>query len=120
MFDYQRVRKLRIHLGLSENKFAQSIGVSQTSYNRYEKGIGKLDQDAICEILRNYKIDSNWLFFGEGGEGPVFVGETKPTENETILNLQAALLTLQKDLLSVTTELKNAYKKALDRGDNSS
>lgn len=66
MFEYQRLIKIRLELGFSALRFAESIGVPIATYNRIEKGTGKLDVDAAGKLVELYNVNPSWLFFGQG------------------------------------------------------
>lgn len=76
MFDYQRVRRLREHLQLSETQFAKKIGVAQSTYHRFEKGTASLTAEAISEIVALFNVNPYWLLLGHGGDEPEFVDNT--------------------------------------------
>lgn len=105
MFDYQKLKKIREHFGLSENKFAKSIHVSQSTYYRIERGDAKIDADALSEIFAVYKVNPNWLFFGEGGDNPVFM------ENHNSEISSSQIIKLQNENLTMANELKELYKE---------
>lgn len=77
MFDYQRVRRLREHLQLSETQFAKKIGVAQSTYHRFEKGAASLTAEAISEIIILFDVDPYWLLVGRGGDDPEFINQTE-------------------------------------------
>ncbi|SEI73727.1 Helix-turn-helix domain-containing protein [Dyadobacter sp. SG02] len=98
MFDYQRVRKLREHLQLSESQFAKKIGVAQSTYNRFEKGSASLTAEAISEIVGLFDVNPYWLLLGRGGNDPEFINN-------------AELITVSKD------EYIDLQRKALQNQD---
>lgn len=105
MFDYQRVIKLQKFLGLSGSKFATSLGIPVSTYNKFTKGGKTLDMGVAGKILEVYKVHPNWLFFGEGGEDPVFLREDKETKVSIEEYKQ-----LEEEKFQVVMELKEAYK----------
>lgn len=98
MFDYQRVRRLREHLQLSETQFAKKIGVAQSTYHRFEKGAASLTAEAISEIVDLFDVNPYWLLLGRGGNDPEFVNNVE-------------LITIKKD------EYIDLQRKALGNQD---
>lgn len=109
MFDYQRVRRLREHLQLSESQFARKIGVAQSTYNRFEKGTASLTAEAISEILELFDVSPYWLLLGRGGQDPEFVGNTELitiTKNEYIDLQRKALQNQDERIAELERELR--------------
>lgn len=61
----QRFRELRKSLNLTQSKFAESIGIKQSSISQVETG-GNPDVDTVVKIGITYNIDMNWLLLGIG------------------------------------------------------
>jgi transcriptional regulator with XRE-family HTH domain len=113
MFDYQRVRRLREHLQLSESQFAKKIGVAQSTYNRFEKGTASLTAEAISEILELFDVSPYWLLLGRGGQEPEFVSNTELvtiTKNEYIDLQRKALQNQDERIAELERELGRGNK----------
>lgn len=61
-----RLKNLRHTLGLTQDKFAEALGVSKPTYVRYEAA-GMMPKIAFLRTLYNkFNVDLNWLIRGEG------------------------------------------------------
>ena len=61
-----RVKEIRKYVGLTQEKFAQSIGVSRSNVTNVELGKIQLTDRLIKTICSVYNVDENWLRTGEG------------------------------------------------------
>lgn len=57
----KRLKMLRQSLGLSQQEFAESIGLSQTTYSGYERERSQPPFDLLKKICSIYDVDVNWL-----------------------------------------------------------
>lgn len=60
----ERLRVLRG--GLSQQKFAASFGLMQSTYGYYERGIRPPDTEVAATICRTLGVNPRWLILGEG------------------------------------------------------
>jgi len=97
MFDSQRIKRLRESLQLSETQFAKRIGVSQSTYNRVEKGTASLPAEALSEIVKIFNVDPSWLLLGIGGVDPVFA--SNQSDKDTITISKDEFIALQRKAL---------------------
>ncbi len=69
----ERIRQVMDFLGMSQQDFAQKLGISPASLSNIFNGRSKPTNNHVQAIHRAFpKIDTNWLMFGEGvmlGEG---------------------------------------------------
>jgi len=49
----------------SQQKFAESIGLRQTTYGQYERGQSNPDSDTLSAICRTLGVNPRWLILGE-------------------------------------------------------
>lgn len=108
MFDYQRVRRLREHLQLSETQFAKKIGVAQSTYHRFEKGAASLTAEAISEIITLFHVDPYWLLLERGGNEPEFFNHAELitiSKNEYIDLQRKALQSQDERIAELEREL---------------
>lgn len=109
MFDYQRVRRLREYLQLSESQFAKKIGVAQSTYNRFEKGTASLTAEAISEIITLFDVNPYWLLLGRGGNDPEFINNAELitiSKNEYIDLQRKALQNQDERIAALERELR--------------
>lgn len=62
----RRLRAFRESLNVRQSDFAESIGLKQGSYSDIERGKISLSSTVIRNIVKNYKLNINWVFTGEG------------------------------------------------------
>lgn len=62
----ERIKEVRKTLGLSLEKFGEKLGVTKQTVSRIENGINNLTEQMIKSICREYRVDYDWLVYGEG------------------------------------------------------
>jgi transcriptional regulator with XRE-family HTH domain len=76
----QRLKELRKHLGLSQSKMAERLGVSLKTYQRYEQDGYDIPDRALRQIEVTFSVNPEWL---REGKGEMFV-EKKPDLEELL------------------------------------
>lgn len=77
-----RIKALRIELGLNQTEFGARLGIKQTTVAGYENGT-RLPGDAmIVSICREFNVSENWL---RTGQGEMFVQMDEDQELDYIL-----------------------------------
>ena len=56
-----QLKKLRNSLNLSQQKFAEKCGLSQTTYSHYKTGLNLITTTAIFSICKTYNISMDYL-----------------------------------------------------------
>ena len=56
-----QLKKLRKSFNLSQQKFAEKCGLSQTTYSHYETGLNLITTTAIFSICKTYNISMDYL-----------------------------------------------------------
>lgn len=56
-----RLKDLRNSLNLSQEKFANKCGLSQTTYSHYETGFNLITTTNAYSICKNYNVSMDWL-----------------------------------------------------------
>lgn len=88
----ERLKKLRKSLDLTQQKFAERLGVKRNTVGQWECGINALTEQVIISICREFDVNETWLKTGEGEmflsltrdeEISRFVGETLSDESDT-------------------------------------
>ena len=62
----QQIRKLRKELDLTQQEFAERIGVSRANIGKYETGISEPSAAVLSLICHEFDIREEWLRTGEG------------------------------------------------------
>jgi transcriptional regulator with XRE-family HTH domain len=59
-----RIRERRIMLGLSQQQFAQMIGVTYQQAHKYERGLNRISAGRLYEIAQGLGVPVSWFFDG--------------------------------------------------------
>jgi len=62
----ERLRLLRLELGMTQIDFSRQLDVSQSNYSKYEKGIVEPPYSFVTKIKSLSDINFDWLLTGEG------------------------------------------------------
>lgn len=105
----KRIIQIREQEGLSQEKFAQRIGLSRNFINQAENGKKNLSDRTISDICREFNINEDWLRNGTGdmkipqeGKFASYLGQISKGDDEFI-----------RDLIEVYMELDQTSKDAL-------
>lgn len=90
----ERIKQLRKALDLTQQKFADKLGVKRNTVGQWECGINAITDRVIFSICREFDVSEEWL---RTGEGEMF---EQLTEQQKIMKYTALLL---KDKDSVIT-----------------
>lgn len=63
---YSRIKKIRTALGLSQQEFADKIGIKRGAVANYEVGRNEPIDAVISLICREFNVSEQWLRTGEG------------------------------------------------------
>ena len=119
-----RMKDLRKTLGLTQQQFADKIGIKQNTIAQYETGRNEPITPIINCICREFNVNENWL---RNGEGEIFINTTCKEENTKLTNINEILhientnlkKRLIKTLSTVTNEewilLENLARKLLEK-----
>ena len=69
-----RIKKIRKELNLTQQKFADRIGVRQNTVAQYEMGRNVPIDSVISLICREFNVNENWL---RTGQGEMFLKQTR-------------------------------------------
>lgn len=61
-----RIKKIRKELDLTQQKFADTIGVKRNTVGQWECGINAITDQVITSICREFNVSENWLRTGQG------------------------------------------------------
>lgn len=98
-----RLRELRG--ATSQSDFADKIGVKQTSYSSWERGIKDPAAQTVARIASTFGVSSDWLLgLSNSREG---MGNAPVTPNlERLKDAATIVLTRSKDLETALKDLK--------------
>lgn len=102
----ERMKQLRKSLGLTQQKFAERIGVRQNTVAQYEMGRNQPIETVITLICREFNVSETWL---RTGEGEMFQPRSR---NEELLEFaaraaEAGPSDIRAQLLSVMARLND-------------
>lgn len=63
---YSRIKTIRTALGLSQQEFADKIGIKRGAVANYEVGRNEPIDAVISLICREFNVNEHWLRTGEG------------------------------------------------------
>ncbi len=66
----ERIKQLRLHLGLTQQQFADRIGVKRNTVAQYEGGRNIPIDSVVSLICKEYGVSEKWLRTGEGAMLP--------------------------------------------------
>lgn len=103
----ERIKELRKALGLTQQKFADGLGVKQNTIAQYESGRNAPIDAVISLICKTYGVSETWL---RTGEGEMFL----PVDDDDELAQVMAEIKLSSDEL-IRTIIKS-YWRLDDKG----
>ncbi len=105
----ERIHSIRKHLGLTQDRFAQRLGVTKVSVARYEAGrVPRLR--GLREIARLGGVTVTWLLDGSSPQIQQSQLQPGPLEKEFV-EAGRDLLTFLQRKASVVTTLPTQYRK---------
>lgn len=104
-----RIREIRKRANLTQEKFAERLGLKRNTIATYETGKGEPMGNIIVSICREFGVNEEWLRYGTGEMYKAFpkkldyyLGQISNGDDDFI-----------KDLIEVYMELDQTSKKAL-------
>lgn len=100
----ERIKKLRRNLDLTQQEFAEKIGIKRNSLANYETGRNTPIDAILISICREFNVSEEWL---RTGEGDMFIPADR---NADIARLTKQLLNEESDsfknrLISILSNL---------------
>ncbi len=114
----KNLKKLRKRLELTQQEFANCIGVKRNTVATYETGKSNPSDAAVTLICRTFNVNEDWLRTGAGGDENMFV---KLSEDEELAMYTQMLLDstddvvadMIKEIIVIYEKLDNDSKQAL-------
>lgn len=105
---HERIRKLRKTLDLTQEKFAERIGIKRNTIATYESGRNEPVDSVVALICREFHVNEEWLRYGTG---EMF---TKDSENELkVLTEKYSLTSADRVLIEKYVSLNADTRKAI-------
>ena len=113
-----RLKKVRKSLDLTQQEFADRIGIKRNSYANYETGRNIPIDAIILSICREFKVNEEWLRTGAGGDENIFIRLSKDEElamytQILIDSTDDIIADMIKNFIVVYEQLDNASKQVL-------
>lgn len=117
----ERIKILRKKLNLTQQEFADRIGIKRNTIANYEIGRNEPIDAVISLICREFKVNEIWLRTGEGGDENMFakvseddrfslnLGKLGATENEFVRNGINLLAETEPEKLKIIEEFMKAW-----------
>lgn len=108
-----RLKELRRALNLTQQKFADKLGVKQNTVAQYEMGRNDPSDAVIISICREFNVSEDWL---RNGEGEMFIPMTLDEEIASFIGgIQADIEpTFQKRFISALAKLSPEEWKTIE------
>ena len=108
----ERIKELRKALGLTQQKFADAMGVKQNTIAQYESGRNAPIDAVITLICRTYDVNETWL---RTGQGEMFQPKSR---NEELMEFATSVAesdpgSIQAQLLAVMARLTDEQWEVL-------
>lgn len=115
----ERIRQLRAMLGLTQQKFADRLGLKRQTIAAYEVGNIEPSDSTLLLICKEFGINEKWLRFGEGD-----IRKSNPLDNEVMTAITSVLedvgcknstYTLVKEFLLKYDKLDSKSKDVINK-----
>ena len=121
----ERLKKVRLNLGLRQAQMGERFGINQSTYGQKERGLSALTHEMYYILFHEMRVDLNWLI---SGEGELFRNNPKPDgrmayEPEVSYGQGNAASTgmsnaeLMMKMMEAIQELKQKYEQLENRFD---
>lgn len=103
-----RIQELRNTLGLSQDKFGETLGVTRTAVCAWENGRRGVSEQTVISICREFNVNRAWLVEG--------IGDMFTNLPETIIDelaLQFDLSNDEKELVADFCRLSKEQRKII-------
>lgn len=116
----EQIKKLRKHLGLTQQKFADRLGLKRQTIAAYEIGNIEPSDSTVLLICKEFNINEEWLRTGTGEmETPINeddryshnISKLTRSDDETIIRWVNAIAETNPDVLK---EIEAFMKKILN------
>lgn len=66
MTENERIKMIRNHFNLTQEKFSEELGIQQGSYSDIERGKSGISTIVLRNLVVKYRINPIWLYEGTG------------------------------------------------------
>lgn len=105
----ERLKELRIHLGLNQEQLGESIGITKSGISSIESGIRKLSEKHVKLLCAAYpNLNKEWL---RNGTGSMFIETTSVFLDQ--LAAKHNFTELERKIFDCYVDLKPEYRNAV-------
>lgn len=99
----ERIRQLRRHLDLTQQQFADALGIKRNTIANYESGRNAPVDSVLSLICKEFNVNEDWL---RNGTGEMFLPESQDEIDQLTkrYNLEPAIQIFIKKLVSLPPE----------------
>ena len=66
-----RLAALRSFTKLSQDAFAETLGITQPAWSQFESGKRRITLDVAATVVRRHGVTLDWIYFGEASGMPI-------------------------------------------------
>lgn len=113
----ERIKKLRKHLDLTQQKFGERLGIKGNTVAQYELGRNEPIDAVLSLICREFSVNENWLRTGEGEMFEELTEQQKLMKYTGLLlkDKDSAIATAIQALIVTYEQLDDASKATLEK-----
>ena len=109
-----RLKKIRLHLKMKQEEFANVLGMQQGSISDIERGRNTVSDDVKYRLDKEINVNKNWIETGEGDMFKTPDPNTEPTSEVVFYDPENApagkrLIPLYDDVSTIGGKLKKGY-----------
>lgn len=104
----KRLRQLRKTLDLTQQEFAERLGVKRNGIAKYETGVNTPSAAVISLICREFNVNEDWL---RSGEGDMFL----PFKDE-VAEMVSRLLEISNPFYDLILDMMVSFDELDDKG----
>lgn len=111
-----RVRKVRLQKGISQEQFGELIGIKKAAVSKIENGENSLSKSNLISICRQFNVNKDWLLYGTGD---MLIPQSKENEIrnffENAISSDTDLAKIQRKFINTLISLDEEEWFTLDR-----
>lgn len=113
----ERIKQLRKALDLTQQKFADKLGVKRNTVGQWECGINAITDRVIFSICREFDVSEEWLRTGEGEMFEQLTEQQKIMKYTTLLlkDKDSVIANAIQTLIVTYEQLDDASKTTLEK-----
>lgn len=113
----ERIKKLRKHLDLTQQKFGERLGIKGNTVAQYELGRNKPIDAVLSLICKEFNVNENWLRTGNGEMFEELTEQQKLMKYTALLlkDKDSAIATAIQTLIVTYEQLDDTSKATLEK-----